>query len=72
MRDRIIQSIKRAGQGIAERFAIVAKMGEEFQTLDFLISAVRDDQGNVTESLRHVNRSPNVLDEKEAPNTDLR
>jgi diguanylate cyclase (GGDEF)-like protein/PAS domain S-box-containing protein len=47
VRDRIVQSIKRAGQGITDRFDVVAKMGEEFQTLDFMISAVRDDQGNV-------------------------
>jgi diguanylate cyclase (GGDEF)-like protein/PAS domain S-box-containing protein len=47
VRERIIQSIKRAGQGTTDRFDIVAKMGEEFQTLDFMISAVRDDLGNV-------------------------
>jgi diguanylate cyclase (GGDEF)-like protein/PAS domain S-box-containing protein len=47
VRDRIFQSIKRAGQGLTDRFDIVAKMGEEFQSLDFMISAVRDDQGNV-------------------------
>jgi PAS domain S-box-containing protein len=33
VRDRIVQSIKRAGQGITDRFDVVAKMGEEFQTL---------------------------------------
>jgi diguanylate cyclase (GGDEF)-like protein/PAS domain S-box-containing protein len=47
VRDRIIQAIQRAGQGLTDRFDIVAKMGEQFQTLDFMISAVRDDQGNV-------------------------
>jgi diguanylate cyclase (GGDEF)-like protein/PAS domain S-box-containing protein len=47
VRTRIMQSIERARQGFSDRFDIVAKMGNEFQTLDFMISPVLDDQGNV-------------------------
>ncbi len=47
VRTRIMQSIERARQGYSDRFDIVAKMGDEFQSLDFMISPVLDDQGNV-------------------------
>ena len=47
VRTRIMQSIERARQGYSDRFDIVANMGDEFQSLDFMISPVLDDQGNV-------------------------
>jgi diguanylate cyclase (GGDEF)-like protein/PAS domain S-box-containing protein len=47
VRDRIKQSIECARQGQTDRFDIVAKMGEDFQSLDFMISPVMDDQGTV-------------------------
>jgi diguanylate cyclase (GGDEF)-like protein/PAS domain S-box-containing protein len=47
VRERIFQSIARAGQGESDRFDVVARMGEDFQTLDFMISPVRDSQGKV-------------------------
>jgi diguanylate cyclase (GGDEF)-like protein/PAS domain S-box-containing protein len=42
-----MQSIEVASQGKTERFDIAARMGNELQSLDFMISPVRDDQGNV-------------------------
>jgi diguanylate cyclase (GGDEF)-like protein/PAS domain S-box-containing protein len=47
VRARIMQSIERARQGHTDRFDVVAKMGDDFQSLDFMISPVLDDQGNV-------------------------
>jgi diguanylate cyclase (GGDEF)-like protein/PAS domain S-box-containing protein len=47
VRLRIIQSIELARQGNSDRFDIVARMGDELQPLDFMISPVRDEQGTV-------------------------
>jgi len=47
VRARIMQSIEWARQGNTDRFDVVAKMGDDFQSLDFMISPVLDDQGSV-------------------------
>jgi diguanylate cyclase (GGDEF)-like protein/PAS domain S-box-containing protein len=47
VRARIMQSIECARQGNTDRFDVVAKMGDDFQSLDFMISPVLDDQGIV-------------------------
>jgi diguanylate cyclase (GGDEF)-like protein/PAS domain S-box-containing protein len=47
VRDKIMRAMERARQGYSDRFDVVAKMGGDFQTLDFMISPVLDDQGNV-------------------------
>jgi diguanylate cyclase (GGDEF)-like protein/PAS domain S-box-containing protein len=47
VRDRIIRSIECAKRGETDRFEIDAKMGDHFQSLDFMISPVHDELGKV-------------------------
>jgi len=47
IRERIRNSINQAAQGKTIRFDVAASMGQDRQTLDFMISPVRDDQDRV-------------------------
>ena len=47
VRDQLIEAIDAAKQGYTLRYDVIVKMGDEFVPIDFQISPVRDDDGNI-------------------------